>query len=185
MPRSPIVEHLNARNRALRDRRITVFSTPRTADADEDRPRLRWTIDQACRARNASLTEERRRLAMIFDETDAPLSVSDVWRRAKDRDLKASRSYVYQLVRALVASRVLIIAENGHTIRYATPLAVRLQVRSDGEGPATAIEDPLAIEALVAALLRAGRPVGGHDLVIDLVTRVTQGPDNPQACASS
>lgn len=114
---------------------------------------------------------------MIFDQTDAPLSVSEVWTRARDMGLRASRSLVYVLIRSLVASRVLIIAENGHAIRYATPLATRLEVREDGGRSVTPIEDPMAIEGLIAALLRTGRKVDGYDIVVDLIARDSPGPD--------
>jgi|GEM_PF-1640813 len=175
MARPPSVERLNARGQALRQRRIAVFSTPPAPTGDEA-PRLRRTIDQSCRAQGVVLTEERRRLAMIFDETNAPLSVSEIWTRARDLGLKASRSHVYVLIRRLVASRVLIIAENGHAIRYAAPLAARMEVREDGGRSVTLIEDPMAIEAVIAALLRAGRKVDGHDLVIDLTPRAVPSP---------
>ena len=170
MASPPSIERLNARSQALRQRRIAAFSTPPASVGDEA-PRLRWTIDQSCRAQGVTLTEARRRLALIFDETDAPLSVSELWSRAKTLGLAASRSHVYVLIRHLVASRVLIIAENGQAIRYAAPLATRLEVRGDDGRSVTAIEDPTAIEALIAALLRAGRKVDGHDLVVDLVAR--------------
>lgn len=176
MAHSPPVERLNARSQALRQRRIAVLSTP-AAGNGEDAPRLRRTIDQSCRDRNVVLTEELRRLAMIFDQTDAPLSVSEVWTRARDMGLRASRSLVYVLIRSLVASRVLIIAENGHAIRYATPLATRLEVREDGGRSVTPIEDPMAIEGLIAALLRTGRKVDGYDIVVDLIARDSPGPD--------
>lgn len=168
MLRPPPVDRLNARSQALRERRIAAFSTP-AADAGGHAPRLRRTIDQSCRARNITLTEERRRLAMIFDQTDTPLSISEVWTRAQDMGLKASRSHVYVLIRALVAAKVLIIAENGHAIRYAAPLAARLRFRPDDGGAMVPIEDPMAVEAVFAALLRAGASVDGKDLIINLV----------------
>lgn len=177
MVRPHAVERLNARSQALRQRRIAAFSTPSTAPADEA-PRLRLTIDQSCRDRKVVLTEERRRVAMVFDQTDAPLSIGEVWARARASGLTVSRSHVYVLVRALIASDVLIVAENGQAIRYATPLSTRLVVRDDGGPAVTPIEDPVAVEALIAALLRAGRTVDGRDLVVDLVARDKAAPEH-------
>lgn len=168
-PSSP-AEPLSARDRVLRQRYTAVFS--RSPDqAGEAGRRLRRTIDESCRAQRIVLGRDRERLARIFDETDLPLSVTEVWARARDLGLQVSRSHVYVLIRGLVAAGVLIIAENGRAIRYAAPFATRVYVSGSGGEKPIAIEDPEAIERMLGALLRANCNVDGYDLVIHLVAR--------------
>lgn len=154
--------------RSLRERRIAAFSTP-SVDAPSGAPRLRCRLDQRCLALGVTLTEERRALARIFDETDAPLSTAEVWNRARELALKASRSHVHQLIKSLLALGVLIVAEAGPPIRYATPLALRMALRTRGDQDPLLIEAPLAIEALAAALLRAGQRLDSRDIEITLI----------------
>ena len=121
--------------RSLRELRIAARSTP-AADVSDDAPRLRFRLDQRCRALGVALTEDWRTLARIFDETDAPQSTEEIWTRARALGLKASRSHVYQLINNLLALDVLIVAKAGRTLRYATPLAVRMILRTqDGQTP--------------------------------------------------
>ena len=157
--------------RSLRELRIAARSTP-AADVSDDAPRLRFRLDQRCRSLGVALTEDWRTLARIFDETDAPRSTKEIWTRARALGLKASRSHVYQLINNLLALDVLIVAEAGRTLRYATPLAVRMILRTQGGQAPVAIEDPLAIEALAAALLRAGRQLEGRDIEIELIDSI-------------
>lgn len=127
--------------RSLRERRIAALSTP-VASAGDDAPRLRWTLDQRCAALGVPLTEAWRSLAQIFDETDAPLSVAEVWNRARTLDLKASRAHVNHLIKSLRALGVLIIADAGPPIRYATPLALRIGLLTRAGQDPLPIEDP-------------------------------------------
>lgn len=168
----PIAVDPSAAPRSLRARKIAAFSTATAAAPDAAAsPRLRWTVDQRCLALGVVLTEERRTLAKIFDETDTPMTAGEVWSRARALGLKASRSHVYLLAKHLLAQGVLIITEAGRTIRYAVPMAVRITVRARDGHPALDIVDPIAIEALVASLLKGGRRIEGHDIAVDLVDR--------------
>ena len=164
-----IVPQRSTRPRSLRERRIAAFSTPAAGVMDNAPTRLRWTLDQRCLTVGVTLTEEWRTLARIFDDTDAPLTVSEVWNRARGLGLKASRSHVNHLIQSLLALGVLIVTDAGRTIRYATPLAVRMTLRAqDGQAP-LAIDDPLAVEALARALMQTGRKLEGHDIEINLI----------------
>jgi len=166
-----IAFHRTTRPRSLRERRIAAFSTPTVGRPDEVPTRLRWALDQRCLTLGVTLTKERRALALIFDETDAPLSAGEVWGRARALGLKASRSHVYQLIKSLLALGVLIVAEVGQSIRYAAPLVVRMTLRAQDDQAPLAIDDPHAVEALAGALMRAGRKLEGHDIEINLIER--------------
>jgi Fe2+ or Zn2+ uptake regulation protein len=159
----------------LRERRIAAFSTP-AADAGDNAPRLRWTVDQRSLDLGVALTEEWRSLARIFDETDTPLSAAEVWRRARALELKASRSHVYHLIKTLLALGVLVVTETTPSVRYATPLALRMILRAPGAQTPLRIEDPRAIEALAAALRRAGQRLEDHDIEIVLVEQSAEAP---------
>jgi hypothetical protein len=164
--------------RSLRERRIAAFSTPVTGAVDNV-PRLRCSVDQRCLELGVTLTEEWRGLARIFDETDTPLSAGDVWRRARMLDLKASRSHAHHLIKTLLALGVLVVAESTPPVRYATPLAVRMTLRTPDDSASLSIEDPQAIEALAAALRRAGQRLESRDIEIALVEQTAQRAPPP------
>jgi len=70
------------------------------------------------------------------------LSAGEVWRRARLLALKASHSPVHHLIKTLLVLGVLVVAKATPPIRYATPLAFRMTLRTPGNPTPLLIEAP-------------------------------------------
>ena len=165
----PVVFHPSVRRPSVAQRRIRALPPAAVARPGDIPARPRYTLEQRCQALDVTLKQEWRTLGRIFDESDAPLSVGEVWNRARALGLKASRSHVNHVIQHLLTLGVLIAMGSARSIQYAMPLTTRMTLLTQNGKASLAIEDPHALEALAAALLSAGQRLDGRRIEIRLV----------------